>query len=169
MTSAEFSYLASIGYAGSVSDKRNAYYNDLIGAKTLFPVLPAVGDSTARIQAALDAAGPEETVKLYGVFSTTSTIISKGNLDAQSALINYTGNGTALQLGDSASTYHRKRILTPRVNCVNKPSAGSGWTADTVGVKVVVAGSGTMILDTTLNKPIWSDGTNWRDATGTVV
>lgn len=30
MTSAEFSYLASIGYAGSVSDKRNAYFNDLI-------------------------------------------------------------------------------------------------------------------------------------------
>lgn len=28
---------------------------------------------------------------------------------------------------------------------------------------------GYMLRDTTLNKPIWSDGTNWRDATGTIV
>lgn len=31
------------------------------------------------------------------------------------------------------------------------------------------AGQGAMILDSTLNKPIWSDGTVWRDATGTSV
>lgn len=31
------------------------------------------------------------------------------------------------------------------------------------------AGAGAMVFDTTLNKPVWSDGTNWRDATGTVV
>jgi hypothetical protein len=29
--------------------------------------------------------------------------------------------------------------------------------------------AGAMIFDTTLNKPIWSDGTHWRDATGAVV
>lgn len=28
---------------------------------------------------------------------------------------------------------------------------------------------GSQIYDTTLNKPIWSDGTNWRDAAGLVV
>ena len=28
---------------------------------------------------------------------------------------------------------------------------------------------GDNIFDTTLNKPIWSDGTNWRDAAGTIV
>jgi len=28
------------------------------------------------------------------------------------------------------------------------------------------AGTGTNIFDTTLGKPIWSDGTNWKDATG---
>lgn len=31
------------------------------------------------------------------------------------------------------------------------------------------AGDGAMIYDTTLNKPIWSDGSVWRDATGTAV
>lgn len=30
-------------------------------------------------------------------------------------------------------------------------------------------GQGSQYFDSTLNKPIWSDGTNWRDATGTVV
>jgi hypothetical protein len=31
------------------------------------------------------------------------------------------------------------------------------------------AGNGAMFYDTTLSKPIWSDGTNWRDAAGTIV
>lgn len=30
-------------------------------------------------------------------------------------------------------------------------------------------GNGAMFYDTTLSKPIWSDGTNWKDATGTTV
>lgn len=31
------------------------------------------------------------------------------------------------------------------------------------------AGAGGMVWDSTLGKPIWSDGTNWKDATGTTV
>lgn len=33
----------------------------------------------------------------------------------------------------------------------------------------VTSGDGAMIYDTTLNKPIWSDGAVWRDAAGTAV
>lgn len=33
----------------------------------------------------------------------------------------------------------------------------------------VKAGAGAMFFDTTLVKPIWSDGTNWKDATGATV
>lgn len=29
--------------------------------------------------------------------------------------------------------------------------------------------AGTMYYDTTLSKPVWWDGTNWRDAAGTIV
>lgn len=36
-------------------------------------------------------------------------------------------------------------------------------------VAAATAGAGAMMYDTTLHKPIWSDGTSWRDATGTVV
>jgi Pectate lyase superfamily protein len=39
---------------------------------------------------------------------------------------------------------------------------GSRPSASTVG-------EGAMFYDTTLDKPIWSDGTNWKDATGTTV
>jgi len=35
--------------------------------------------------------------------------------------------------------------------------------------KKVTSGDGAMIYDTTLNKPIWSDGAVWRDAAGTAV
>jgi hypothetical protein len=45
---------------------------------------------------------------------------------------------------------------------VGKFATGSRPSASTLG-------QGAMVLDSTLNKPIWSDGTNWRDATGTVV
>lgn len=41
-------------------------------------------------------------------------------------------------------------------NTVNRPNA-------------VESGAGAMAYDTTLSKPIWSDGTYWRDATGTRV
>lgn len=41
-------------------------------------------------------------------------------------------------------------------------ATGSRPTASTVG-------DGSMWYDTTLKKPIWSDGTSWRDAAGTVV
>lgn len=33
----------------------------------------------------------------------------------------------------------------------------------------VTLGDGAQIYDTTLNKPVWSDGTVWRDAAGTAV
>lgn len=44
---------------------------------------------------------------------------------------------------------------------------GSGATASRPSASTV--GAASMWYDTTLHKPIWSDGTSWRDATGTVV
>lgn len=45
---------------------------------------------------------------------------------------------------------------TGRNTTANRPSA-------------VTVGKGSQFFDDTLNKPIWSDGSNWRDAAGTVV
>ena len=47
-------------------------------------------------------------------------------------------------------------IRHPRYATAGRPSASS-------------SGAGAEIYDTTLNKPVWSDGTNWRDASGTIV
>jgi hypothetical protein len=47
-------------------------------------------------------------------------------------------------------------IRTGRAVTASRPSAST-------------VGSGAMFYDTTLSKPIWSDGTTWKDATGTAV
>lgn len=47
-------------------------------------------------------------------------------------------------------------IRTGRATTGSRPSASA-------------MGEGSQFFDTTLNKPIWSDGTDWRDAAGTVV
>lgn len=57
--------------------------------------------------------------------------------------------GTQILISDS---YLRSRVLTT----VSRITAAA-------------AGAGSFYYDTTLGKPVWSDGTNWRDAAGTIV
>lgn len=52
---------------------------------------------------------------------------------------------------EQVSHVHRGGYTTP-----NRPDAAA-------------LGVGSQIYDTTLHKPIWSDGATWRDATGTAV
>jgi hypothetical protein len=57
-------------------------------------------------------------------------------------------------------------------NCVGVPDddvirTGRGATGSRPSASTV--GAGSMWYDTTLSKPIWSDGTSWRDAAGTAV
>lgn len=63
------------------------------------------------------------------------------------------------------------RNLTTRIHNLEVrevPSAlPSGTTAARPSASAIVPGS--QFYDTTLSKPIWSDGTAWRDATGTAV
>lgn len=47
------------------------------------------------------------------------------------------------------------------------PSVFASTTAGRSGASSFIAG--TQAYDTTLRKPIWSDGTNWRDASGQIV
>lgn len=48
------------------------------------------------------------------------------------------------------------------------PLTYAGKFADTAG-RPATPNDGTQFFDTTLGKPIWFDGTNWVDATGTIV
>lgn len=47
-------------------------------------------------------------------------------------------------------------VRVPALTTGNRPAAAT-------------VGAGSHMFDTTLGKPIWSDGTNWKDATGTTV
>ena len=50
------------------------------------------------------------------------------------------------------------------VNTLSTPSAGTTGARPSTGLQV-----GQFYFDTTINRPIWWDGTNWINAAGTVV
>lgn len=99
-------------------------------------VATGAADESSAIQTVLNAAGADEIVRLYGTFAIGSTVIVKGNLDASGAVFNYSGTGTAVQVGDT-TVRSWKQIRLPRVIYLNKPATGSGWTAGTIGVDVI--------------------------------
>lgn len=105
---------------------------------TLFPTLPIGNnqDDTSRIQSALDAAGTDETVKLYGSYITSATLVVKGHLDASSATINYSGGSVAVRIG-TGSVLSRKNIKLPFILCTTKPSSGNGWNVGSIGLEVL--------------------------------
>jgi hypothetical protein len=73
-------------------------------------------------------------------------------------LENVVGVGQDLKIGTDAN-----RVLTlPGAAKLAAYATGGRPSAATVG-------AGANIYDTTLGKPVWSDGTNWKDATGTTV
>jgi hypothetical protein len=100
-----------------------------------------VTECAAAIQAVLNAnagtsTGPAGTVRLYGTFNIASTLIVKGNVDASGATFNYSGSGTAVQVGAPALGYTMTGcdIKLGRIYCTSKP--GTGWVAGTVGLNV---------------------------------
>lgn len=74
-------------------------------------------------------------------------------------------NGTILRTGPS-TTVTNPGPLTYR----NDSAIGfeRSWTIPYGRPAAATAGAGGHVFDTTLNKPIWSDGTNWRLADGTL-
>jgi hypothetical protein len=96
--------------------------------------------------------GAAAAVRYLANLGTTSISVNGGNLVA--------GTDNALDLGIASFRFRYCRLGTGVQ--VGTFATGSRPSAST-------AGAGTMVFDSTLNKPIWSDGTNWRDATGTVV
>lgn len=69
----------------------------------------------------------------------------------------YESDTRRLKVGDGVTAW---TALPYEVNTLGAGATGSRPSATTVG-------AGAQFYDTTLHKPIWSDGTAWRDATGT--
>lgn len=79
---------------------------------------------------------------------TNETVIGAGAIGSGS-------NTTTIGNTNVTLTQLRGIVLFGKSSTGSRPSASSM--------------NGGMYYDTTLNKPIWSDGTNWRDAAGTIV
>jgi hypothetical protein len=79
----------------------------------------------------------------------------------------YAGTDAVGDIGASASNRFRNAYLSGLVKAGSAVITGSGATGSRPNA--VTLGAGAMFYDTTLSKPIWSDGTVWRDATGTTV
>lgn len=116
-------------------------------------------DSSDRF--ALDIAGRKLT--LGAGINTSARAIHWGagspegvtTTDTGSIFINYgTGFGAFLKASGSGNTGWQAIGAQP-FTTTERPTAAS-------------AGVGGSYFDTTLNKPLWSDGTNWRDATGAI-
>lgn len=93
-----------------------------------------------------DQSGKGVTV-LYGnvIYKQTDVPIDKGT---------YLDNNNIMRFKKSASV--TKSMINESCTTSTRPKPAS-------------VGAGEMIFDTTLGKPIWSDGTNWKDATGATV
>lgn len=74
----------------------------------------------------------------------------------------------ALKVGTGSSPGNPNPAATPAVWTVVDSSALVG-SMPTASRPSAADHDGRYYFDTTLNKPAWSDGTNWRDATGTTV
>ncbi len=64
--------------------------------------------------------------------------------------------GTSTEVDDRGLARTLKQLRTRSYTTATRPTAS-------------VMGAGFQLFDLTLNKPVWSDGTNWRDAAGSVV
>ena len=105
-----------------------------------------IGNEAPTIQAVLDAAGSDEIVRLYGTFTTASTITVKGNLDASGAVVNYSGTGVAVQVGVTGSPTFRKTVTLPRVVHTGKTGVGWATVAGTTGVLILNWYSGQVMV-----------------------
>lgn len=137
MTSAEFSYMESIGYTGSIADKRNAYYNDLLtnggdpnraasgiyipNDRSLYQNTAAITSGTMRCTYFT----PGKTTSVTGITQwtgstaagATPTLCKYGlfavNADGSLTLLSDTPNDTALFA--ATDTAYRKALTTPQI------------------------------------------------------
>lgn len=107
-------------------------------------------------------AGPGVTVTGTGTkadpFKVTATL---GSLNAalsfnDSATIDFTVAGTGTPADPMTVTAITKTVPWPTYPTAGRPSAAT-------------LGAGAFFYDTTLSKPMWSNGTVWKDAAGTTV
>lgn len=90
--------------------------------------------------------------------------------DAANLYADYDGGAGGVRFRDGNNSY--ANTATIHAGGLELSTTGvlrSGRAATGSRPTAAPAGAGAMFYDTTLSKPIWSDGTNWKDATGAIV
>jgi hypothetical protein len=91
-----------------------------------------------------------------GTYIALSTASGQTTYDYQS-IVRSTGNFRLYAGDDNSSVNMSRGVFKDRLfTTAGRPSAST-------------VGAGSCYYDTTLSKPVWSDGTNWKDASGTTV
>lgn len=150
-TAAELSHLTMIGnYYGTLGTGISVLADDtttryvLDRAQTATHKQAYVGASTASVIDLYTTGESQPRISMR----TDAFVFSSGSATQDTILQRAAANVLAVGADDC--------FKTGRNTTANRPTASA-------------AGQGSMFYDTTLGKPIWSDGTNWKDAAGTTV
>lgn len=118
-------------------------------------------DCGVAVQTALDSAvALGARVFGRGTILTSTTLTIKGAADLGDLTVNYTGTGTAVQVGDPSSLLWRKIITLPRVVATAKTVVGWAQVAGSIGVRVTNAYSCTITIPhvTNFETGLWVHG-----------
>jgi hypothetical protein len=136
---------------------------------------PAVLKNTAANSIPFRVRSPTDASDVLTV-TTAGTLTSSGGLTATAAVtstqndpnaVQATGAAGGIRFGGVSSQTFIQRLT---VRALSTDSTWRVYTSNTAGrLAAATATAGGMAYDTSLQKPIWSDGTNWRDAAGTIV
>jgi hypothetical protein len=101
--------------------------------------------------------------------ATTQAMVQRVTGDTQDRFARLANGQMRWGPGDAAADVTMERISSGTLGVGAGHSIRTGRAATGSRPSASTVGSGAMFYDTTLSKPIWSDGAAWRDATGTSV
>lgn len=180
----------SAAISGSMTVDTDTFFlnptTGVIGVNTRNPVagcsmhVSFVGDTQSALVVG-DQAVPASTTGIYLRSTTDAYIFSAGNMHfgdvGNKDILFIDGSDKVGILNTSPTTpLDVNGIIRARVTSDQVAAAG-GDTATTkdyvnlhgaTGSRPITPGTGQRYFDTTLGKPVWYDGTNWVDATGTI-
>lgn len=105
----------------------------------VFGVVGVPGTLTIeKLQAAAnEAASSGRTLQVGGTLTTDQTLTLACDFNLAQLTINYTGTGTAVQVGAPGATLLRRVMVLPKVWCQTNMTAGAWSTTPTVGVRLI--------------------------------
>lgn len=125
-------------------------------------------DAATRIRLEVEASDvPGTTVHRSGVGSSGSGY--RGLTDTVDKVLVRTDGTIAFSSGTEAAETQISRVAANVLGLGADDCLRTGRNVTSRRPNATAVGQGAQFFDTALNKPIWSNGSNWRDATGRIV